>query len=216
MKTEVKQTLQKVLALSDEMIALAASGTQAGGGVDCGIIFGTLRDAGYKLRQLCARELQRDDKSGRQVESGTAEVGEGRAEKGSDTTAVAPDPTRKSVLIVDDEPDVVTYLSRWFEDRGFATLTAQNGIEAMERAAKDRPDLITLDMSMPERSGVKVFKQLKETADLDQIPVIIITALGSPMKKFLDKTNQVPSPEGFIAKPIDLSDLAAQVKRLVG
>ena len=215
MKAELKQTLQKVLAISDEMIALAASGTQAGGGVDGGIVFGTLRDAGYKLRQLCARELRRDGKPGAHAEveaaATPAETGSGAGD-----AAAAPGTTRKSVLIVDDEPDVVTYLSRWFEDRGFATLSAQNGVEAMERASRDKPDLITLDMSMPERSGVKVFKQLKETADLDQIPVIIITALGSPMKKFLDKTKQVPSPEGFIAKPIDLNDLAAQVKKLVG
>jgi len=120
----------------------------------------------------------------------------------------------KRILVVDDEPDVLTFLSTLFQDHGYEVVTAQNGAAAFQVAQRDKPDLITLDMSMPEQSGVRTFRDLKADADLRSIPVIIVTGIGEPMKGFLEKLKKAPEPEGFIAKPIDKAELLKLAERL--
>ncbi len=120
----------------------------------------------------------------------------------------------KRILVVDDEPDVVTFLSTLFQDNGYEVVTASNGAEAFDLARTQAPDLITLDMSMPEQSGVRTFRDLKGDAALSKIPVIIVTGIGEPMKGFLEKIKKAPQPEGFIAKPIDKDELLALVSKL--
>ena len=121
---------------------------------------------------------------------------------------------KKTILVVDDEPDVVTYLCTLFEDNGYDTLRAINGIEAFEMAKSLRPNLITLDMTMPEQSGVRTLRELKSEPGLAQIPVVIVTGIGESMNSFIQKIPRFPRPEGFIAKPIQqdvLLDLVAQL-----
>ncbi len=110
---------------------------------------------------------------------------------------------RKKVLIVDDEQDVLIYLSTLFEDNGFNTLTAENGIEGLTVAKAELPDLITLDITMPEQSGIKTYRYLKNEPNLHYIPVIIITAVGEPIKSVLNEFAAFPEPEGFVSKPVD-------------
>jgi len=116
---------------------------------------------------------------------------------------------------VDDEQDVLLYLSTLFEDNGFETLTAVNGIEALERAKAERPDLITLDITMPEQSGIKTYRYLKNDVALQHIPVIIITAVGDPIKSVMNEFAAFPEPEAFISKPIDQTGLIAIAKKLL-
>ncbi len=123
---------------------------------------------------------------------------------------------RKKVLIVDDEQDVLVYLSTLFEDNGFDTILAENGIEALEKAKSEVPDLITLDITMPEQSGIKTYRYLKQDTNLFQIPVIIITAVGEPIKSVLNEFAAFPEPEGFISKPIDQEELITAANRLMG
>lgn len=123
---------------------------------------------------------------------------------------------KKKILIVDDEKDVRTYLVSLFEDAGYETLEASNGREAVERARSGEPDLITLDMTMPEESGVKAYRELKErNPELAHIPVVVITAIGDEMGRFLKTRKQVPEPEGFMAKPIDQEKLLKMVAELL-
>ena len=123
---------------------------------------------------------------------------------------------KKKILIVDDEQDVRSYLSALFEDAGYETAEASNGKEALEQARAYGPDLITLDMTMPEESGVKAYRELKErNPDLAHIPVIVITAIGEEMGKFLSSRKQVPKPEGFMAKPIDQAKLLGMAESLL-
>jgi CheY-like chemotaxis protein len=122
---------------------------------------------------------------------------------------------KKKVLIVDDEADVLTYLSTLFEDNGFETLTAENGIEALKVAKEQEPGLITLDITMPEQSGIKTYRYLKNDIRLQSIPVIIITAIGEPIKSVLNEFAAFPEPEGFISKPIDQKKLLAMAEDLV-
>lgn len=132
-----------------------------------------------------------------------------------------PDP-RPTILVVDDEPDLVTYLTTLLEDHGYATVTASNGDEALEAVRRERPALVTLDISMPKASGTKFFRAVKDDAELAKIPVVIITAItgydGDPYayEKFLQSRHGVPAPEGFVPKPIDRDALLAKVEALLG
>ena len=111
------------------------------------------------------------------------------------------------ILVVDDESDAVNYLTAIFQDNGYDTITANDGKQALEIARSQMPALITLDLSMPEESGVRAYRNIKSDPSLKQIPVIIITAVGDSMKKFIDKLKVIPEPEGFMSKPINPDEL---------
>ncbi len=123
---------------------------------------------------------------------------------------------KKRILVVDDEPDVRTYLCTLLEDNGYETSRAVNGIDAVELAKSCRPDLITLDMSMPQQSGVRTVRDLKSDPGLSSIPIIIVTGIGESMNTFIQKIPHFPRPEGFIAKPIDQGEFLGLVKKLLG
>jgi CheY-like chemotaxis protein len=122
----------------------------------------------------------------------------------------------KTILVVDDEPDVVTYLGTVLRDAGYDTMEAINGEQAMEQVRKRRPDLISLDITMPEMTGVKTYRQLKGDEALRKIPVIIVTGVSHDFKQFISSRAQVPTPEGYLEKPVKPEELLAEVRRLVG
>ena len=109
----------------------------------------------------------------------------------------------KTVLVVDDEPDTLTYFASLLEDHGYNVITAIDGEDCLARLKETIPDLITLDMAMPEKSGVKLYRELKENDTLKNIPVIIITGISDDFKKFISSRKQVPPPDGYLSKPID-------------
>jgi len=121
----------------------------------------------------------------------------------------------KKILVVDDELDVLMYLSTLFEDHNFDTITAENGIEALKLAKSELPDLITLDITMPEQSGIKTYRYLKNDKDLQDIPVIIVTAMGEPIKSIMNEFAAFPEPEAFVSKPVDQQELIAIAQRLL-
>jgi len=128
---------------------------------------------------------------------------------------------RKKILILDDEPNVVAYLETLLQDNGYDTVSAGDGREGMEKARIERPDLITLDISMPEESGVRFYRELKQDPDLAGIPVVIVTGVtgygGKPedFQKFISSRGKVPPPEGFVPKPIDRDELLKGVTSLL-
>lgn len=121
----------------------------------------------------------------------------------------------KKILVVDDEPDVLTYLTTLFSDNGFEVISAGNGKECFDKARNDKPDLITLDITMPEESGVRAFKELQDDAVTANIPVIIITGISSEFKQFISTRKQVKPPVAYFEKPIDRELLISKVKELV-
>jgi CheY-like chemotaxis protein len=127
----------------------------------------------------------------------------------------------KRILVVDDEPDVVTYLEMLLRDGGYETLTASDGSAALNLMRSERPDLVTLDISMPRASGTRFYKELKTDPQLASTPVVIVTAVtgygGDPdgYEKFLSRRSLVPPPEGFFPKPIDREAFLAAVKKLL-
>lgn len=122
----------------------------------------------------------------------------------------------KKILVVDDEPDIVTYLTTLLEDAGYATVSAMDGEEGMARVRDESPDLITLDISMPEKSGVRMYTEIKRSDEFKSIPVIVVTGIQGEIEKFLSTRRQIPAPEDFMAKPIDKAVLVEKVKKLIG
>ncbi len=125
----------------------------------------------------------------------------------------------KKVLVVDDEKDVCVYLCRLFEENGFRTACAVDGDEALRAVEKEKPDLITLDLSMPKTSGVRFYQTLKSRPDLAGVPVVLVTGVTGPggprdTERFYSTRHQVPPPDGFIAKPIDPEEMLQLAKNL--
>ena len=122
---------------------------------------------------------------------------------------------KRKILVVEDEEDVLTYLTALFQDSGYDTLSAVNAVEALERARTGKPDLISLDIAMPDQSGLRTYRQYKKDDELKDIPVIIVTALGDSIRSFLKRLGGFPEPEGFMTKPIDKERLLKMVAELL-
>ena len=122
----------------------------------------------------------------------------------------------KRILIVDDEQDIRTYLSTLLEDQGYATVLAKDGVEGMQQVQNAPPDLVTLDISMPEKSGIKFFREMKSSEQWKKIPIIIVTGVSEDIKKFISSRQQIPAPEGFVPKPINQAEILGLVRKLLG
>jgi len=119
-------------------------------------------------------------------------------------------------MIVEDEQDVVTYLEVLFRDNGYEVATALDGKEGLEKIKEFRPDLITLDIIMPNQSGVGLYRALKKDETLQNIPVIILSGVSQYKKFFARDHHTIPKPVAFVEKPIDKSQLLALIQQLIG
>lgn len=120
----------------------------------------------------------------------------------------------KRILIVDDEQDIRTYLSTLLGDQGYETVQAKDGEEAMQKVQAGPLDLITLDISMPEKSGIKFFREMKTDDRWKNIPIIVVTGVSEDFKKFISSRHHVPAPEGFVSKPINQEEILDLVRML--
>jgi Fe-S oxidoreductase len=118
----------------------------------------------------------------------------------------------KKILVCDDEPDFVTFVSTILEDNEVEVVKAYNGEEAMELARKEKPDLLTLDISMPGLSGTEVYEKLKSDPDLKDIPVCIITGKPELRKLIYQRSTRVP--EGYLDKPITEEGLLLNLRKI--
>ncbi len=136
----------------------------------------------------------------------------------------------KKILIVDDEPDVITFLSAVLQENGYKTLSAKDGVEALEILHKEKPDLVLLDLMMPKKSGITMFQELRKDPDMSHVSVVVVTGVSELMginfrdfmykqalrdeKKFAEATGLTEStiPDGYIEKPIDPEELIKVVK----
>ncbi len=123
---------------------------------------------------------------------------------------------QKTILVVDDDPDARDFFITVLEDHGYATVSARDGNAALQQLEKALPDLVTLDITMPEKSGVGVYRKLKETDEYKGIPVVIITGVSDDFRQFISSRRQVPPPEGYLSKPVEPQDLVAKVEALLG
>jgi CheY-like chemotaxis protein len=121
--------------------------------------------------------------------------------------------TGKKILVTDDEPDFLTFIATILEDNGAAVVKAYDGEQALKLAKTEKPDLITLDISMPGKSGVEVYNDFKEDKDLRSIPICIIT--GKPELRKLIYEHPLGPPAGYMDKPITEEGLVRNLKRIL-
>ncbi len=117
-------------------------------------------------------------------------------------------PPRKKVLIVDDEKDIVDLVAYNLARNGYETLTAHDGNDALESAAKDAPDLIILDLMLPGLDGTEVARRLKADARTAQIPIVMLTAKGEETDVVVGLTL---GADDYVTKPFSMKVLLARV-----
>ena len=128
--------------------------------------------------------------------------------------------SEKRVLVVDDEPDVRNFLATCIEDAGFRVDTAVDGQDALEKVFADPPDLMTLDMVMPRKSGIKVLRELRADERFAKLPVIVITAhantdLGSDDIKMASAFASGLRPRYTLEKPVTPEKLVTAISEIL-
>lgn len=118
-----------------------------------------------------------------------------------------------SILVVDDDPEIVTMLSTRLSKRGYRVSTANDGHSALEQAKRDLPDLMLLDVMMPGKSGWEVARALKQDPVTQGIKIVMVTAIG-------EHVNEITSPlygaDAHIDKPFEFERLEKVIVQLVG
>jgi len=119
---------------------------------------------------------------------------------------------KKKVLVIEDENDIVTILLFRLGKAGFEVLSAKNGVEGLELAKNIRPDLIILDLMLPELPGEEVCKAIREDDDetFCSIPIIMVTAKIGDVDRIIGKSIGANS---YITKPFDVEDLLSEIQR---
>ena len=114
----------------------------------------------------------------------------------------------KTILIADDEEGITMLLATLCEDRGYRTISASNGREAVEMAVRNLPDLIVMDATMPEKSGFDATRELKSNARTQHIPIVMLTGL----KTRADRLRGIAAgADDFLTKPVDGEEFALRV-----
>ena len=125
----------------------------------------------------------------------------------------------KIALIIDDEPDITAYHGALLSDNGWQVQTANSGDEGIELAKTKKPDVILLDVMMPERGGLSTLIGFRKDPDLEKVPVVLVTGIQESLTKdfgaFLDRFKKY-NPDGYVEKPIEPDKLLALLDELTG
>jgi DNA-binding response OmpR family regulator len=123
-----------------------------------------------------------------------------------------------SALVIEDEPDFAALLGATLEQLGYGVEIARHFDEAMERIEASAPDLITLDIGLPGKSGLSLFHRIRAQVGLETTPIIVITGTtnGRPymrgiIREFTETADLAP-PHAFLEKPVDLEKLREAVR----
>ncbi len=118
----------------------------------------------------------------------------------------------KRVMIVDDEKEIVKLLEEFFEKEGFRTISAYNGEEALHKVVKSKPDIVILDIMMPEVCGWELLDFIKTNPQTSHIPVIVLTAKGREISRVYGLEH---GADDYVVKPFGLKELLIRVKRTI-
>ncbi len=118
----------------------------------------------------------------------------------------------KKVMVVDDEPDTLELVKLVLESGGFETVLAASGMEALASIVNTKPDLVLLDIMMPDMDGWDVFRKIKEK--YPEMPIAILTAKAQNIDKLLGL--HVLKADDYITKPFGKNELINKVKKLTG
>ena len=121
---------------------------------------------------------------------------------------------KKKILVVDDEKDVLKVLTTRLTEEGYSVVTSDKGSQALEIAEKEKPDLIILDIMMPDISGEKVGEQLRANPTTKDIPIIFLTSLFTEDDQ--RREGHTIGRNVFMAKPYSHEDLCAKIQDMLG
>src|SRR3954464_7086798 len=117
-----------------------------------------------------------------------------------------------SILVVDDDPEIVAMLSTRLSKRGYKVSTASDGNKALELAKRERPDIVLLDVMMPGKSGWEVARALKQDPVTQDSKIVMVSAIG-------EKTNEITAPisgaERHVDKPFEFEELERVIASLL-
>ncbi|HEY0730428.1 MAG TPA: response regulator [Pyrinomonadaceae bacterium] len=120
--------------------------------------------------------------------------------------------TRRTVLVVDDFDDTRLLLRTWFERRGFRVIEAENGVQAIDRAESETPDLIIMDVQMPQLDGLAATRRIRSLEALGTVPIVAVSAYGA--EQFRQLALEAGCDE-YVSTPFEPATLEGIVRALV-
>jgi DNA-binding response OmpR family regulator len=123
----------------------------------------------------------------------------------------------KKILIVDDDPDLVEAVSTILESKGFEVAKAYGGVEGLKKARTENPDLIVLDVMMPDKDGYAVCKELKADPTYRSIPILLLTAVVAniPTSKYTQQMGMETEADDYVDKPVEPDELVKRIEVLI-
>ena len=122
------------------------------------------------------------------------------------------------VLVIEDEPDVATYLATLLRTNGYEPEIVTDPNEAFAMIEKVKPDLISLDIMMPEKSGLSMYTELRQQPAFQDIPVVIVSGVTEESQfdfHALVADDSIPEPDGYFEKPVDVDRYLAAIRSLL-
>jgi two-component system alkaline phosphatase synthesis response regulator PhoP len=123
----------------------------------------------------------------------------------------------KKILIIDDDPDLVEAVTMILESKKYEVAAAYGGIEGLQKAKSENPDLIVLDVMMPDKDGYAVCKELKANPTLSKIPVLLLTAVVSKIAttRYTQQGGLETEADDYIDKPVEPEVLVKRIEALL-
>ncbi len=119
----------------------------------------------------------------------------------------------KKILVVDDDADIVLLLAARLRANHYDVIVAHDAVQAVDKAIREKPDLILLDIKMPAGSGVNVMDHLRDSSETVLTPVIVIT--GYPSLELQQQVKEMGA-KGFISKPFTAEDVLPRIRKILG
>jgi len=120
----------------------------------------------------------------------------------------------KKILIIEDEEIIHSLLQKKLAEEGYEVSIATNGVEGLEKMKKAKPDLVLLDIIMPEKGGFEVMEEMQRDESLRGIPVIVISNSGQPVE--LDRAKELGARDWLIKTEFDPQEVIEKVKKQIG
>ena len=123
----------------------------------------------------------------------------------------------KKILIIDDDPDLVEAVTMILESKKYDVAAAYGGLEGLEKVKTEKPDLVVLDVMMPDKDGYTVCKELKADPKLCKIPVLLLTAVVSniPSTHYTQQMGLETEADDYMDKPVEPADLVNRIEVLL-
>jgi len=119
----------------------------------------------------------------------------------------------KKILIVDDEEMVRFMLCECLKDEGYEVIEGENGYDGLNLARMEQPDLVIMDINMPQMDGIEAVRNLRADSEISHIPIFISTGVGNAKKNFTKE--QMTEVQGFVEKPYQIEKILGQIKNIL-